>query len=128
MKKYSRQRETIREALAGVTSHPSASEIYEMVRAKIPNIRLGTVYRNLSMLADEGDILRISTGEGIERFDATTDSHSHLVCRCCGKVTDIDIPAYELDRTAEKISGAKIESHSLIFYVTCPECAKKKLS
>ena len=128
MKKYSRQRETIREALMSVTSHPTASEIYDMVRETIPNISLGTVYRNLSGLADEGEILRISTGEGIERFDATTDDHSHLVCYSCGRVSDIDLDTDGLDLAAETASGARIDRHSLIFYGTCAECAGKKRS
>ena len=126
MKKYSRQRETIRAALMSVTSHPTAAEIYDMVRETIPNISLGTVYRNLSILADEGEILRISTGEGTERFDATASSHSHLVCSHCGRVSDIDMPpATELERAAERVSGAKIERHSLIFYGVCADCREK---
>ncbi len=67
MKKYSHQREAIRDVLASVCTHPTAAEIYDMVRERIPNISLGTVYRNLSMLADEGEVIRISTGEGTER-------------------------------------------------------------
>lgn len=128
MKKYSHQREAVREALMSVKSHPTASEIYDMVREKIPNISLGTVYRNLSVLADEGEILRISTGEGTERFDATTGAHSHLVCSRCGRVSDVDIPTGELERAAERASGAKIERHSLIFYGVCAECVKKGAS
>lgn len=126
MKKYSHQREAIREALMSVNTHPTASEIYDMVRERIPNISLGTVYRNLSMLANEGEILRISTGEGTERFDATTDSHCHLVCAECGGVSDIELPADELDRAAENISGAKVERHSLIFYGVCANCLCKE--
>ncbi len=125
--KYSHQREAIREALMSVKTHPTAAEIYTMVRKDIPNISLGTVYRNLSQLADAGEILRITTGEGTERFDATTDEHYHLACRCCGGVSDIDLPHFDdMDEAAERATGAKVERHSLIFYGVCPACRKQE--
>ena len=126
MKKYSHQREAIREALMSVKTHPTAAEIYDMVREHIPNISLGTVYRNLSMLAAEGEILRISTGEGTERYDATTASHCHFVCSQCGGVSDLDLPSDDLDRMAEMASGSSVERHSLIFYGTCAECISER--
>lgn len=124
--KYSHQREAIRAAIMSVKTHPTAAEIYDMVREEIPNISLGTVYRNLSQLADAGEILRITTGEGTERFDATTDDHYHLACRCCGGVSDLELPELDgMDASAERATGAKIERHSLIFYGVCPACRER---
>jgi len=129
MRKYSYQREAIITELSSVTSHPTASEIYEMVRKRIPNISLGTVYRNLSQLSEDGQILRITTGEGTERFDATVSDHYHFCCDGCGCVSDLNLPPLdELNSMVENSSGAKVARHSLIFYGVCPTCAGKNKS
>ena len=123
MRKFSQQRAAIIEELSSVTSHPTASEIYNMVRRRIPNISLGTVYRNLSMLADDGAILRITTGEGTERFDADTSDHYHFCCSSCGRVSDLALPfCGELNRSVEELTGAHVQRHSLIFYGECADC------
>lgn len=124
MRKYSHQRAAIMEELASVTSHPTAAEIYTMVRRRIPNISLGTVYRNLSLLADDGDIMRITTGEGTERFDAVSSNHYHFCCLGCGNVTDLPLSRQSgLEHEVEALTGATVERHSLIFYGKCSDCA-----
>ena len=123
MRKFSQQRAAILEELSAVTSHPTAAEIYALVRRRIPNISLGTVYRNLSMLADDGTILRITTGEGTERFDADTSDHYHFCCSCCGRVSDLPLPFHgELNRAVEAATGARVHRHNLIFYGECAQC------
>lgn len=126
MRKFSQQRAAIIEELSAVTSHPTASEIYTMVRRRIPNISLGTVYRNLSLLADEGEVLRITTGEGTERFDATTSDHYHFCCSRCGRVSDLPLgPQEDLNRAVERMTGATVARHSLVFYGACAQCASE---
>ncbi len=89
MRNYSRQREAILNVLKNTKSHPSAAAVYEQVQKEIPNISLGTVYRNLSQLAQNGDILRIEVGDGFEHFDADCSFHIHLHCNECGSIGDL---------------------------------------
>lgn len=77
--KYSRQREGIKEYLKGRVDHPTADMVYMGIRKQYPNISLGTVYRNLSLLASLGEIQRIASEEGADRFDAVTAPHYHVV-------------------------------------------------
>ena len=127
MKKYSYQREVILSELRSVSTHPTATAIYDMVRAKIPNISLGTVYRNLSMLSDYGIILKITAGDGIERFDGNPNPHYHFCCHECGSVSDLDLPPFqELDLKVQKLSGNIVQKHSLIFYGICSDCLHEK--
>ena len=79
--KFSRQRESIRECLKNRTDHPTADAVYVTISKDYPKISLGTVYRNLNLLADMGEIQRFSSGDGSEHFDYNTDPHYHFVCR-----------------------------------------------
>ena len=88
--KYSRQRQVIFDFLMTRKDHPSAEVVYQNVRQEYPNISLGTVYRNLSLLADMGEIQRLRVGDGIDHFDADTSEHYHFVCSECGCVTDLN--------------------------------------
>ena len=85
---YSRQREAILEVLRGTTVHPTASQVHKIVQEKIPNISLGTVYRNLSLLVENGDVLCISVGDGNDHFDGDNTYHLHLRCKKCGGIED----------------------------------------
>lgn len=123
MTKHSRQRDAILEYLHSTTSHPTADTVYENVREKIPNISLGTVYRNLNMLADSGEILRLSCGGTSDRYDGTATPHYHFLCKGCGNVSDLEMDG--LDHI-NVIAGAgfqgTIEGHFTYFYGTCPDC------
>ena len=125
VRKYSRQREIILKTLQGVTCHPSASWIYDQVRREIPNISLGTVYRNLSELRGAGEIISFTPGDGTERFDANTSPHYHFFCESCRAVLDIPLARLtDLDRTVERETGCCIQRHQLMFYGLCPACKK----
>ena len=87
--KYSRQRESIKVCLQGRKDHPTADMLYTDVRKEFPNISLGTVYRNLSLLSELGEIKRLTTGDGPDRFDGDTSTHHHFICRKCHCVTDL---------------------------------------
>lgn len=123
--KYSKQRESILEYLAGTKEHPTADTVYADLRRDYPNISLGTVYRNLNLLADMGEITKITTESGGVRFDFNTTPHYHVVCKSCGRVNDleIDIDKVEdfIDLAQESYDGT-IDSHSLLFYGTCSKC------
>ena len=87
--KYSRQREAIKNYLEGRKDHPTADMVYTAIREVYPNISLGTVYRNLTLLAKQGEISKISCGENSDRFDIRTDPHYHFICEKCGRVEDL---------------------------------------
>lgn len=126
--KYSRQREAVLNYLRSTTSHPTAENVYLTIRNEFPKISLGTVYRNLNLLADHGEILRISCGDGVEHFDAAIEPHNHFICRECGKILDLKIKSMDvIDREAEKGCSGKIEGHELYFYGTCNQCLSKKI-
>ena len=90
--KYSRQREYIREYVRSCKEHPTADSIYGKMKEEFPNISLGTVYRNLSLLVELGEITKISVDNGPERFDCNTKPHSHFVCTYCHCIQDMDLP------------------------------------
>lgn len=123
--KYSKQREAIKEYLCSTHSHPTADTVYMNLKESFPNISLGTVYRNLNLLADLGEAVKIPTPDGGDRFDSETHPHCHFYCRCCGKVMDMPLGAeYMADIEAKAASNfaGEIESHSTLFYGVCEEC------
>ncbi|TKB24131.1 transcriptional repressor [Desulfopila sp. IMCC35006] len=120
------QRQIILEELSKVTSHPTANEVYDMVRRRLPRIGLGTVYRNLELMADVGVILKLEVGGTQKRFDATVEPHYHVRCSSCGKVDDIDIAVQEqINQVAEKASNYKILGHHIEFSGICSDCMGK---
>ena len=123
MAKYSRQRECILKNLQSRRDHPTADMVYESVQIEEPNISLGTVYRNLSFLPENGQILKISTGIGPDHFDGFTEAHNHFVCRKCGRVLDLDYVADEkIIAYASKNFNGEIKGYDLQFYGTCEDC------
>lgn len=125
MMRLTTQRQIILEELAKVKTHPTASELYDMVRKRLPRIGLGTVYRNLELMAENGMILKLEVGGTQKRFDATTDTHYHIRCSNCGKVDDIDTPVMdELVREAAASSSYQVLGHHVEFSGVCPGCQK----
>ena len=121
--KYSRQREAIKNYLVDRTDHPTADMVYTAIREVYPNISLGTVYRNLTLLAQQGEIIKISCGENSDRFDARTSAHYHFICEECGRVDDLmDFDTQMIDRMAEKYYDGEIYGHQLYFYGKCKCC------
>ena len=126
MVKQSRQRTAILDYLRSTTSHPTADAVYEAVRKKIPNISLGTVYRNLNMLADAGEILRLACGGTSVRYDGFTKPHYHFLCKECGKVSDLEMSSLDhIDVIAGAGFKGAVEGHFVYFYGVCPECMEK---
>lgn len=123
--KYSRQREAIKEYLMSTTEHPTADTVYLHVREEFPNISLGTVYRNLNLLADIGEAIKITTPEGGDRFDGNTDPHYHVVCTACGKVDDLHLDQEQIEavnKLGNSHYSGSIKTHTTLFYGTCSEC------
>jgi Fur family ferric uptake transcriptional regulator len=117
------QRQIILEELEKVTSHPTANEVYDMVRKRLPRIGLGTVYRNLELMAETGIILKLEVGGTQKRFDATTHPHYHIRCISCGKVEDIEIPVMaDIDQAAAELSNYQVLGHHIEFSGVCSTC------
>jgi Fur family transcriptional regulator, ferric uptake regulator len=122
------QRQIILEELGKVTSHPTANEVYDMVRRRLPRIGLGTVYRNLELMADIGIILKLEVGGTQKRFDATVEPHYHIRCSSCGKVNDVHMAIQEqINEMAEKASNYKILGHHIEFSGICENCSEEQL-
>lgn len=119
------QRQVILEELAKVRTHPTANEVYDMVRKRLPRIGLGTVYRNLELMADNGMILKLEVGGSQKRFDATTDLHYHIRCACCGRVDDIEFNTMpQLDQLAADSSDYQVLGHHIEFSGICESCVE----
>ena len=118
-----RQRRLILEELEGLTSHPTAADLHQIVRQRLPQISLGTIYRNLELLARTGAIRRLEAGGGAARFDANTEPHGHLRCVRCGALKDVhDIPLDLEDTGFGDLDGYDTLGYRLEFVGICPAC------
>ena len=121
--KYSRQREEIKRFLMTRKDHPTADVVYMNVREQYPNISLGTVYRNLNLLADIGEIQRLRVGDGMDHFDADISPHYHFVCTECDSVIDLEMESIDtINDVAAKGFDGRIAGHRTHFYGTCEAC------
>ena len=121
--KITKQRAVILEELRKLKTHPTATELYELVRKRIPRISLGTVYRNLEVLADAGIIRKIETAGTQKRFDAMIENHYHVRCVNCGRVDDLPVPPIrEIEDVLHGFTDYKISSYRLEFQGLCPIC------
>lgn len=122
--RYSKQREAVYRAVRDTTCHPDAEWVYAAVRQTVPGVSLGTVYRNLRRLADEGKLQTVETEGSSLRFDADLSPHIHFVCSACGEVTDLPSPN-ELKAKLEGM-GYAVESAKTVVYGLCPKCSHKQ--
>lgn len=125
MRRNTKQRKLVLQAVQSRCDHPTAEQIYEDVHTADPKISHGTVYRNLNCLSDEGAICHVRV-PGADRYDLRTDLHYHMFCIKCKKVIDAPYPYKEdLDTDTTRQSGFNIIRHRLVFEGICPECQKK---
>ena len=122
--KHFRKREAILECLKGTDVHPSAEWVFNQLKPQIPDLSLGTVYRNLSRFKEQGDIISLGTVNGIERFDGNTTPHVHFICSSCDAV--IDLPQMEVPQDlcsrASSLTGGCVENCQLTFTGRCSQC------
>ncbi|SKA62976.1 Fur family transcriptional regulator, ferric uptake regulator [Desulfobaculum bizertense DSM 18034] len=126
-KRMTKQRKIILEELRKLTSHPTADELYEIVRARLPRVSLGTVYRNLEVLSEQGDILKLESAGSQKRFDGNPEPHYHIRCVQCGRVGDVEHDGEVVLPSMEHFhcEGFTIHSQSLEFYGLCADCQEK---
>lgn len=126
--KFSRQREAIIDYLRNTKDHPTADMVYTHVRELYPKVSLGTVYRNLNLLAEEGEILRLTQVNGPDRFDGNIEPHYHFVCNHCKQIRDLKTTSLEHINTLASVGfDGLVESHQILFYGICPICKKYQL-
>ena len=120
------QRKVILEELRKVNTHPSADELYVMVRRRLPRISLGTVYRNLEILTKNGQIQKLELGSSLKRFDGNAENHYHIRCIRCDRVVDAPVEFDPtLDRELKNRSDFDIIGYRLEFIGICPACRKQ---
>ncbi len=121
--KRSRQRDRILDTLKTTKSHPTASWVYDQLKKDFPSLSLGTVYRNLGILRDQGLVRVLQSGSTFDRFDAEMKEHSHFVCETCGKIEDVDVPLNnDWGRSISASLGRKVSGYRLDFYGSCDDC------
>jgi len=121
------QRQVILNELRRMTSHPTADEVYQKIRQRLPRISLGTVYRNLEILSECGLIQKLSLAGCQKRFDGNVENHCHVRCLQCGRVGDVHIDsAPALTVAARQASDFEIRGYSVEFTGFCPQCLSKE--
>ena len=121
--KRSKQRDSILELLRSTVTHPTASWIYDQLKMEISSLSLGTVYRNLNILTEQGLIRKFDFGSTFDRYDADILPHYHFCCERCGSFIDLEMPVDEgLNKEVEKTTNFKIDSHRIEFYGICDKC------
>jgi len=122
-RRKSSQREKIYEIILSGRSHPTALDLYEMIRREMPAASLGNIYRNLGILVEDGRLIKIKFGDDTEHYDATVSVHYHFACRKCGNVMDLEMPVQEdIIAKAQKFCGHELTGHSIQFFGTCEKC------
>lgn len=121
------QRTALLELLKSTKSHPTAAWLHERLRDHHEGISLGTVYRNLALLVEEGKAIALHTAGGVDRFDADVGEHYHVQCERCGRVDDVPPPKRSAedpirDDRAARATGYRITGHRLFYLGICPDC------
>ena len=126
IRRETKQREAILNVLRGADSHPTADWVYDEVRKLIPNISKGTVYRNLKILRDIGEISELNLSGTVSRYEGKPENHYHFRCEKCGQVFDLDEPVNnELDERVAKRTGFTVSYHQLEFRGLCKDCQQQ---
>ena len=121
------QRRTVFEVLSGRRDHPTADQVYDAVRGRLPGLSRTTVYRVLETLVDAGFARKVHHTAGVARFYPMTGRHHHLACDACGRLVDLDdavVPPLRIPESSR--TGFQIKDYSVSFTGLCPACAKKK--
>ena len=121
-----KQRQAIFDAIEQHGGHLTADEIYKLVKRRFPRLSLGTVYRNLRVLVAQGNLRELDFGMAVTYFETIKDAHYHLICRICGRITDVEAPIESrlnsLVASARGIGGFQVEEHRLDFIGVCGSC------
>lgn len=121
--KHSKQRDSLIELLKSTKSHPTADWLYSKLKKEYPSLSLATVYRNLGILCEIGEAIKIDVGDGVEHYDATVEDHCHFICSGCNSLIDVNLPYIKsFNKDVEKINNVVVDSKSIVFYGKCEKC------
>ncbi len=124
-RRSSQQRSLILSILQNSSSHPSAEDVYHAARQTLPRISLGTVYRNLEVLCDQG-CARVVECNDHRRYDGDMSPHCHIKCRECGRIDDVPASVSpSRSRDVAAATGYTVESCTTIFTGLCPACTHR---
>ena len=125
--KHFRKRDAILTYLRSTDEHPSAEMVFTKLKPEIPDLSMGTVYRNLNLFKQQGLAVSVATVKGVERFDGNTDPHVHFICQDCDAVIDLmDMQVPEsLKSVAESCCGGSVTDCQLSFTGLCKDCQSK---
>lgn len=119
------QRQAVLDVVREAHDHPTAGQIYERVRQRMPRLSYATVYNALAALVEHGEVLALTFGNGASRYDGRNDRHDHAVCLSCGRLQDIDSRLPEsVVVAAARHSGYRLVAHHTEFYGYCPDCLR----
>lgn len=117
------QRALVLDAVKKLHHHPTSADIYDAVRREHPSISRATVYRNLNVLAEQGELRRVEVPSGADRFDYRIAPHYHVRCSACGRVWDADLPYFEnLTARPEQARDFEVQGHDIMFTGLCAQC------
>lgn len=118
----SKKRDAIFAVLSSTKSHPSAEWIYQQLKEDIPDLSLGTVYRNLALFKEENQAISVATVNGQERYDGCTRPHAHFICRSCGQVLDVE----DMEIPVPADMPGTVEGYQLNYHGICCDCEKAR--
>ena len=120
------QRQLLQRIIEHSRDHPTALVVFEKAREQMPSISLGTVYRNLQLLVDQGILLERKNGNQPARYEANRQRHYHISCVQCGALEDLSVPYQEvLDRRVQRMVRYRLQEHRMEFYGVCPRCQER---
>ena len=122
MRRHSRKRDAILNCIRQSRVHPSAEWIYAQLKPEHPDLSLGTVYRNLALFRESGEVVCVATVRGADRLDACIEPHAHFICEQCGAVLDVDVPQDDLRSDLETRYGVRVRRSELLFRGVCSAC------
>ncbi|MFP4373553.1 MAG: Fur family transcriptional regulator [Spirochaetaceae bacterium] len=119
----SKQRSRMLELLRSTEEHPTATWLYDELRKEFPTVSLGNVYRNLSILVEQGFVNKLDFGSTFDRYELADEQHAHFMCRACGRIYDLPMPDLEDYRRHTSAGGHRLDSARVEFFGICRECA-----
>lgn len=119
---FSKKRQMILDTIKSTDTHPSAKWVYETLKEQVPDLSLGTVYRNITLFKEQGLIVTVANVDGEERMDGDTSAHAHFVCKECGSVYDVPEEAASINSQRCPMDGFETDCAVLTYYGRCSSC------
>ena len=121
--RFTKQRQAVLEVVRGSSQHPDAAHVFDAVKQIVPSISLGTVYRSLEALVQEGHLIQVQQPGQATRYDARLEDHAHFICDACGEVFDVLIELPDLTGlVAARLEGFAVKEARVEFHGTCKRC------